>query len=445
MSQTTVHEPPRQVPVRKRCEVLVAGGGPAGTAAALAAAVVGAKVALFDTQGRLGGVWTAGLLSYVLDCGNKGGLLVALRSHLEKQAALRVEPHHGAHAWTESSFQYDAEEMTFLLESLCVEAGVEIHFHTRIVSCQRDNAGKITHALTESKSGREAWAADVFIDATGDGDLAAIAGCSFEMGHPVTGHTQPASLMALVSGPEAHEIEDYLLGRKPGNAGRLGDLLRDHGWDGSYSKPALFHIRDRLYALMANHQYLVPCNDASAITAATIRGRREIREAVDSLRRLGGHWGKIATVATAAQIGIREGRRINGVYRVTEADLARGIRHDDSICDVTFPVDIHSLTSDAGRGFGSEMKKSVPYQIPWRALLLRDVENLVLAGRCVSGDFFAHGSYRVTGNAVATGEAAGVGAALSSQMGTSPKELQAPLLLRELVSVRNRLSALTVA
>jgi hypothetical protein len=139
---------------------------------------------------------------------------------------------------------------------------------------------------------------------------------------------------------------------------------------------------------------------------------------------LGGIWSKVRIVTTAAQIGIREGRRIHGLYSLTKEDLMRGAKFEDGVCTVNFVVDVHSLVKGEGGGYGNNGVKMKPYQIPLRSLIAKDVNNLMMAGRCISGDFYAHASYRVTGNAVPMGEAAGKIAAKAALTMRLPKEIK---------------------
>ncbi len=398
-------------------DVLVCGGGPAGVAAAVAAARAGASVRLLELNGCLGGVWTAGLLSWVIDSGGKGGLMRDIRDAVAREP-YASDPDAG-------NFSYHAEDMKLLLERLCLEAGVRVRLYTRVVAAPATD-GRIEAVITESKSGREAWRASVYVDATGDGDLAALAGCAFDMGTPDEGNTQPLSLMALLTGLDAKGTEPYRSGL-PNNRARkerLNRLLRDHGVEPSYAWPTIFRIHDDLYALMANHQYGVHCNDAQALTDATIRAREEIHQAVQAMVRHGGPFAQTEVVATAEQIGVREGRRIHGLYQVTLDDLVAGRRHEDAVCRVTFGIDVHSVSKKLGATVDvANDTHTQPYDIPLRALMARDVHNLMMAGRCISGDFLAHSSYRVTGNAVAMGEAAGTCAALSSRDCVHPRDI----------------------
>jgi len=129
-------------------------------------------------------------------------------------------------------------------------------------------------------------------------------------------------------------------------------------------------------------------------------------------------------VATAEQIGVREGRRIRGRYVVSAQDMREGVRHDDAICRVTFPIDVHALDKEGNRADVGRFEVK-PYDIPLRALISADCENLLMAGRCISGDFLSHSSYRQTGDAAAMGEAAGACAALAACDGCVPHEVPA--------------------
>jgi hypothetical protein len=415
----TYHEAAREVPIIEQADVVVCGAGPAGVAAAIAAARSGAKTRLIEVNGCLGGVWTAGLLCWILDTRDKPGLLVEIMSKIkERKAGYVNQPGY--------SFAYDVEAMKLLLEQLCAEAGVKVQFHTRVVAAARNQQDRLSLAVTESKSGRQAWAGKVFIDATGDGDLAALAGCGFDLGRPTDGKTQPMSMMAILTGVRFEQIKQFVRGtEKDSNIPKLKLLaeLRRAGVEPSYSKPTLFRIYDDLFCLAANHEYDVLPTDAADLTEATIRARAEINGIVEALQKTGGAWKDLRLVATNEHIGVREGRRIHGLYKVSKSDLEKGIKHEDSICRVFFGVDVHSVSKTEGKGIAKMGVRSRAYDIPLRALIVGDIKGLMMAGRCISGDFVAHSSYRVTGNAVAMGQAAGVTAAISARTGRLPHEL----------------------
>ncbi|MFH1918961.1 MAG: FAD-dependent oxidoreductase, partial [Planctomycetota bacterium] len=403
-------EPARDVPVVEHDDVIVCGAGPAGVSAAIAAARSGAKTRLIEVGGCLGGVWTCGLLSWILDAANKPGLMREMLVELKRR---------GASATYGTSIGYDVELMKLMLDRMCLEAGVKIRLHTRVVAAARDDTKRLRLAVTESKSGREAWSADVFVDATGDGDLAARAGCGFDLGRAGSGETQPLSMIVLLVGLKPDEMAEFVRGLaerrgEPAPKDRLLAEMRRAGVDPSYAKPTLFYIREGLFCMMANHEYGVSATDAGGIAEATLRARAEVHTLVDGLRSLGGVWKGVQIVATPEHIGVREGRRIQGLYEVTREDLIAGARHDDAVCRVTFGVDVHSTDPGKDKGIMAEGVRARPYDIPYRALIARDVDGLLMAGRCISGDFIAHSSYRVTGNAVTMGEAAGKAAAIAA-------------------------------
>jgi len=285
---------------------------------------------------------------------------------------------------------------------------------------------RMSLVLTESKSGRQGCRGKVFIDATGDGDLAARAGCGFDLGRPQDGVTQPMSMMMILTGVEFDRIRDFVRGtEKDANAPKIRLLaeLQKAGVEPSYSRPTLFRIYDNLFCLATNHEYGYIPTDAAQITQATVHARAEIHRIVNALRALGGIWGNLRIVATNEHIGVREGRRIHGRYTVLTEDLVQGARHEDGICRVYFNVDVHSPKKEEGTAIAGTGVRAKSYDLPLRALIAKDVHGLLLAGRCISGDFIAHSSYRVTGNAVATGQAAGVAAARAARENCLPQDL----------------------
>jgi hypothetical protein len=193
----------------------------------------------------------------------------------------------------------------------------------------------------------------------------------------------------------------------------------------SYGGPTIFQIHNDLFAWMINHEYGYSGIDADDVTAATTHARGELHRLIDALRALGDPWKNIKIVATAAQIGVREGRRIRGRHTVTLEEMLRGARHDDAVCRVTFGIDVHSTNAQHSTEIEAKPipQRTRPYDISLRALVAKDVDGLMMAGRCISGDFLAHSSYRVTGNAVAMGQAAGITAALAAKRQRLPHEV----------------------
>ncbi len=416
-------EPERSIPLVEDSDVIVCGAGPAGVSAAIMAARAGAKVRLFEWRGCLGGVWTAGLLGYLLDF-DKEGFATELKHLLTARGYRRGS--------AETGICYDPEGMKVLLEELCSAARVTFQYHTKVSAAFLEGR-RLTTVVTESKSGREAWRAPVFIDTTGDGDLAALAGCGFEFGEAEHCPCQPMSLNALLVCEDATRLGDFVRFAVP----PPGDLPNEEkknrfraeiertGHFPSYSKPTLWQVRDNLLLVMMNHEYGVEAFDAAAVTQATVRARAELHLIVDGLKRLGGPWAGLQIAATAEQIGVRDGRRIRGRYVVTSDDVKSGARHNDAVARATFTVDVHALTAEQNKssGYSNRGIRTRPYDIPLRALIARDVDGLMMAGRNISGDFIAHSSYRVTGNAVAMGEAAGIVASVAALSGRLPHEV----------------------
>lgn len=413
------HENAREIPVAGDFDTIVCGAGPAGFAAALAAARAGAKTALIEVHGCIGGIWTAGMLSWILDGNGKPGIMSELLARLGDANNGRFF----GGAWV-----YHPEPMKLLLEDMLIEAGVKIRLFTRVVGAVTNDHNRLAAIVTESKTGREVWTAKNFIDATGDGDLAAQAGCGFDYGRPGDGVTQPMSLMALFVGVKTDEIAKFVnhvaeeRGLGKGKPNFLAELRRA-GVEPSYGGPSIFEIHDGLYAMMANHQYQVSAINADDVTRATLEARRENHALIAALRKMGGPWKQAEIICTGEQIGTREARRIHGRYTVTDDDLKNGAKFEDGICHVKFPIDVHSTDPGKTKEIESKPFKSQPYDIPLRSLMVKDVDGLMVAGRCISGGFIAHSSYRVTGNAVAMGEAAGLTSAIAAREKTLPHEV----------------------
>ncbi|MEK3722804.1 FAD-dependent oxidoreductase [Paenibacillus sp. FSL H8-0034] len=402
-----VQEQGREVAIVGDYDVVVCGGGPAGIAAALSAAGQGMRVMLLDAGGCLGGIWTSGCLSVILDVEGKGGILAMIKSRL---AALTAVLPRGNNA----NFVYDVEALKALLEELCTEAGIEILLHTRVAAVLKEG-GRIQAVITESSQGRMGISGKAFIDCTGNGDLAAQAGCAFKVGHPETGLIQPASMLALVSGvPDAfRQMQTYEKKRE------FNDFLSTIGIVPSNKAPTIIELPwSGLCILSVNHQFHVHSDNILDITQATISARKEINAIVRTLREKAG-WDELRLVTTPDHIGLREGRRIEGAYNLNLADIMSGQTFEDGVCLVKFKVDIHAMEPGQSHGYGNGGIVTQPYQIPYRSLVADGVDNLGLAGRCISGDFYAHASYRVTSNAVATGEAIGFAASRMIASGSS--------------------------
>jgi len=410
-----------QTPVAGKYDVVVAGAGPAGVPAAVAAARSGARTLLVESCGCLGGTWTAGLLTWIFDF-ERSTISGEIIDRLNARNA-RVELERRGMV----CFTYDVEAMKLVLEEMCRDSGVDIMLHTRIVAAQVDEQHRLRAAMTESKSGRQAWLANAFIDATGDGDLGAWAGCSYDMGSE-EGALQPMTYYGTIVVQDHTKMGEFISFYEGANShgqayAAFKAYLASLGVQTSYGVPTLFQIRGNLLALMINHEYGIDATNAKQVTEATIRGRAEINHVVDVLTRSDGPFRGCLLASSAEYIGVREARRIHGRYTVTTDDLRRGARFEDAVARVRFGVDVHSPDPSKDKGNSRLGIEAKPYDIPLRALIAKDVDGLLMAGRCISGDWIAHSSYRVTGEAVTMGEAAGILAATSTQTNRLPHEV----------------------
>jgi len=421
----TILSPSRRVNIVRRVDVLVCGGGPAGVGAAIFAARTGARTMLLETMPFLGGVWTAVGVSHLMAGRGRRGV------NAEIHRRLPVHEVFGRNI-------YVIEEMKILLDDLMAEAGVEVQFHTRAVAVAKDQR-QLRGVFTESKSGLEFIEAKMVVDATGDGDVAARAGCAHEVGRPGDGRTQPVTLFGTIGGYRG----------QPAKGRALVEILERGGWRPSYPPVTLFPQPGQpgVFVLMATQFYGIDGTNVRDLSRAEVLGRQEIRQCVKVFQQHGGDdWKDVFLIATGPAIGVRETRRIRGHYYLSWEDLDGGARFDDGIADISAGSNIHSV-DDPYQDQPPEASRVrprfrlQPYQIPFRCLVTRDVDNLLTAGRCISGDHYALGSYRLTGSVVQTGEAAGLGAALAINQNVLPLELDGKKLVERLEAMRGGLPA----
>ncbi|GIX48083.1 MAG: membrane protein [Candidatus Tectimicrobiota bacterium] len=423
----TIHEAARQVPVVLEAEVVVVGGGPAGIAAAVAAARTGARTLLVERYGFLGGAGTAAAVTnfcglYAVVDGTPVRVVRGIASEITEALVKRgaaVEPQPAVGGKT-AVVPYDTFAYKRVADELVLAAGVQLRFHTLVVGAVVE-AGRIRAVLTESKSGRQAIAGAVFVDASGDADLAAFAGAPWEKGD-AQGFLQFPTMMFRLGG-----VDDRLAEAE--GVPRLRQLLLQAEAEGAFRFPRLSVIvRPQPHAgewranMTRIHREGRPIDgtDVDDLTYAELEGRRQVDLYAEFLRTYVPGFAASYVIEAAPQVGIRETRRLLGQYVLREEDVLGQADFADAIGCNPWPVERHTADRETrwawipGRGY---------HQIPYRSLLPRGVDNLLVAGRCLSADAVAQSSLRVSGPCFAMGQAAGVAAALCAQRGVRPAEL----------------------
>ena len=421
---STIHEAARDIPVIRETDICVLGGSCTGVFAAVRAARLGAKVVIVEAHNSFGGVATQGLVNIwhsLSDTEYKRDIIAGLTretiDRLTKRDAVVEEAKNES-----AAFFLNTEELKIELDERIVDSGVTPMLHTMFVSAIAAE-GKIDAVVVENKSGRGAIRAKYFIDATGDGDVAARLMLPFTLKK----HLQPPTMCATILGtgkiPVAQLIEQHR---------DEFDLKKDWGWRApSVGLPGVVMHAE-------THVFDVNCADAADLTHAEIEGRRHVRAFMDIVRKYTD--AKPVLAHLASHIGIRETRHISCAYTLTEKDVLTGKKFDDAIAFGSYRVDVHhedrpGITFryldgredvfEEGKGWTRGRWREVSavnptyYQIPYRSLLQDTIPNLIVAGRAIDADTGAYGAVRVMVNMNQTGEAAGVAAYCALSGGTS--------------------------
>lgn len=401
-------------------DVVVCGGGFAGVCAAVCAAKNGASVILIESGGELGGDITKAIVPQILDAKDKGGTVSEIFDFLNslERTSVRKGERYDKDGRKLPGTMVDLEYVKYYLDKICLDAGVDVMYHS-IVSSAECEHGKISKIYTASECGMYTVKGEIFIDATGNGTLAAMCGCEFDFGAPSSGLPQPCSSSLLVTG-----LDESLVGTDTNDdKTMLKEKFEKAGIKVSAEWITLVKLPQNCCRLLCfNNQYNVPVDDPLALSEATRRARIECIEVAQKMKRLDG-FENMEVLSVSSHIGVREGRRIKGLYTLTFDDITEGHRFEDGICTANFAIDVHKIaegdSTDHKRG-----KKVQSYNIPYRSLVPIGCNNLLLAGRCISGDFYAHASYRVVGNVIPMGEAAGFAAALCVKEKLFPAQIE---------------------
>lgn len=403
-----------QTPIVGRYQVVVAGGGPSGVIAAAAAARSGASVLLIERYAFLGGNGTAGLMTCYNGFRNqrppealqtvKGipaeyiAELVRLGGVADLDNYERTVQHDITKGDIPYTVPFDPEVAKVAALNLLRKEGVKLRLHSWAVAPMLEGT-RVTGVIVESKSGRQAIAADIVIDCTGDGDLAALAGAPF-MGPSATGDRMQMSLMYRLGGVPATVAGSF-------GGIRIGD--RVVRWGPGFGGDGI---------------------DVENLTRAEVETRLKLWDQVQAMRKKPG-LESLYLMQTATCIGVRETRRILGEYTVTEQDAMEGKRFPDVIA-----ISSNPFPSYRGRRY---FLKHEGFDIPYRSLVPRKVEGLVLSGRCISCEQAPFQSARSMAPAMAVGHASGCAAALAAATGVPPRKLDVKSLQKLLVSQKAEL------
>lgn len=425
-------------------DVLVAGGGVSGCAAAIQAARLGCRTAVVERHGFPGGMATAGLVNPMLTFHSKDGRQVirGVASEIVDcltsiGGACGYSPCHPGFAASEVVF--DDEAMKAVLLGKLRDAGVALLFH-RQVTAAAVREGLIWAVTTTGKGGGQEMSAGVYVDATGDGDLAHLAGAPVEQGSRERGHMQPLSLMFTVTDVDVHVLiahiranpSRYLVAGKlpdqnewPVHVSGLEDIVSSAIEDGllpPFTTRVIAIGRPRRGEFTINMTRAVGYDGSKAdeLACAEVECRLQVPRILDFLTSKVPGFARARLGRTACQVGVRETRRVTGLYVLSGDDVRRGRHFEDSVGRAAYPMDVHS---PVGRGIAFSPLESAYYEVPYRSLVPPVPRNLLVCGRCISCSRDALASVRVMATCMVTGQAAGAAAALAVQSQTSPSDV----------------------
>ena len=412
---SVICEPPRETPVVHECDICVIGGSCTGVFAAVAAARLGARVALIELNGFFGGVATASQVSIWHSLKDRSGrqqIIAGLTDEVLDRLRRR-DAVTGAHV-------LNTEVLKLELDKIVLEAGIRPFLHTMFVAPVVED-GRMTAAIIEDKSGRRAIRAKQFVDASGDADVVHRMGLETYRRE----HVQPPTMCCILRGLKAigkahpgFNIHRVIFDEQYDRALRKGfawsaQVPADCGRPNDGSAPRADDHR----MLAGTRVFGVDCSDADQLTQAELEGRRQVDSICELLREHFLEGRGVPLVSLPAKIGIRETRHVRCLHELTVEELLTGKRFPDAIANGTYHIDVHSA-SGAGVKFRELNEDAMFYQIPYASLVPRGAKNVLIAGRSIDADQQAFGAVRVMVNCNQMGQAAGVAAWLALDSAT---------------------------
>ena len=437
----------REIKVEDGYDLVVAGGGTAGTAAAVSAARLGARVLLVEALGCLGGTGTSGLVLVLEPLSNGptmlcGGIVKeAADTLIEKGWAANIKT---LEEWNASGCAggicFDSEGLKLVLDDMVSKAGVETRFFTTVADADTDAASKTVKGVIISNiEGLSYIKAKTFIDATGDAVLSDFCGADYYEAGRDTPNIMPPTLCAVVGGINWKDLT-ILHGGPRGQQEKVEQAISDGFFSQSDRHvPGLFFNKEPLGCMNAGHIFGMNSCNCRSLSDGMKKGRRLVQEYADFYRKYFG-FNKFQVITTAAMMGIRESRRVKGEYTLNYDDYKARRQFPDQIGIFSKSVDIHvyDCTPEEYARYHEEYTKTDRYSpgecygIPYGILVPKGWKNLWVAGRCASTDIKVHGSLRVQPAAYMMGEAAGAAAVQAINTGKSAGEIDTGSLVKTL-------------
>lgn len=417
----------------ERYDIIVVGGGVAGSSAALSAAREGLNVLLIERSNSLGGTATNALVNpfmpyfYIDPETNKKQLL---SKGVFEEILEQLREFHCLYEYHDLEFDtaFNEEYLKLILNRLLIKAGVKLLFHSYLTQVQTQD-GHITNITVANKSGNQTYCADYFIDATGDGDLAALSGCSFRLGRDGDGLCQPMTLCFRVGNVDV----DSYINNDRAKAIKLYKEYRESGKIKNIYEKILTFKHPSKGVLHFNSTRIVKKNpvDAFDLTQAEIEAREQVFELFFFMKENVPSFKDAVLLSTAVSVGVRESRMIEGEYTLTQEDILNLTKFEDSIAAGNYDIDIHN---PEGSGTTHHyFKPGEYYTIPYRCITPKDTDNLIVAGRCISVTHEAQASCRIMPICFCLGQAAGTAAAIASKNKISVKSIDIKELRQKLI------------